>query len=174
MEKLYSNIVGMPIFEDGHIHPITSVKDVVMDTERGKIIAVIVDTNKRKVIAPMDIISMGDVLKIHHEAAIIDEDDIIRIKEIREQKTFLFKNTVETREGHYLGKVYDFAVDMSTLHLQKIFVAKGILGIFRYSSKIIPAKKILEILPNKIIVENGVGKAIEVEKNKVPNMAPVG
>jgi len=161
MEKMFTNIIGTPVVEEDGTRPITTVKDVVMDPERGKIIALIVDANQNKVITPYDILSFGDVIRIQGREVIIDASDVIRIEEVQKINTPIYNNRVETQEGEYLGRVVDFSVEPEGLNLQKLFVAKGFLGIVRHSARIIPAKKIVEVLPEKIVVENQLNKAKE-------------
>jgi len=47
------------------------------------------------------------------------------------------------------------------LVLKNLYVAKGVLGFLHYGSKIIPAKCIVEVLPEKIIVQDSTVKEKE-------------
>ena len=171
---MYSNIVGIPIFEEDGQRPISTVKDVIMDPERGKAVALVVDINQNKVITPHDILSLGDILKIRGREVIIDGSDVIRVEEIQKRNVRILNNRVETKEGEYLGKVVDYSLELSGLNLQKIYVAKGFMGVVRYGGRMIPAKKIVEVLPKKIVVENGLKKVKEKKMERGLSDVAVG
>ena len=76
-----------------------------------------------------------------------------------------------TEDGFKLGKVVDFSMDMRDYVLKKLFVSKEILGMVRYDNRIIPAKNIVEILPNKIIVKNNLETVKEKEGARAEDLA---
>jgi len=154
MEKLYSKIVGTPVFEDDLPQPLTSVKDVVMDPERGKVVALVVNVNKKEVLAPYDIIKWNDVIRIMSRENITPSEDIIRVNEVMKSGIEIMANSVVTEDGERLGKVFDYTVNPNTFDLRKIYCAKSLLGMFRYDSRIIPVKKIVEVLEDRIVVKN--------------------
>ncbi|MBI4975815.1 PRC-barrel domain-containing protein [Candidatus Peregrinibacteria bacterium] len=175
MERLYTNIIGTPVYEDSNMRPLTAIKDVIVDPDSGKIIAFVVNASKNSVIVPYDIISFGDGIHIHDHGCIVDGSEILRVVEVQKKNVRIFQNNVESTDGEYLGKVIDFSIDAATLSLHKIFVANVFLGLFRYKNRIIPAKNIVEILPNKIVVKDNFVKAEEdVRKVVVEDMALSG
>ena len=172
MEKLYSSIIGSPVFDDHSTRPFTTVKGVVLDPERnGKVLAFVVNVNKNKIISPVDVISWGDVIKVHARDAVTDGDDVLRVAEVQKDGRYFFGNRVEAEGEGYIGKVVDMAIDSKTLDLRKIFVAKSVLGMIRYENRIIPAKNILEVLCDKIIVKNGMKTVKEESEISVKDMA---
>lgn len=170
MERLYTNIVGTAVLVDDGIRPIAIVRDVVMDPDRGKMLALVVDANRNLIIAPMDILSWGDSIRVHSHDVIIDGHDVLRVEEVQRQHNDIYEKRVETEDGEVLGRVVDFSIDGQTYELQKLHVSKVVLGMVRYGGRIISAKKIVEILPSKIIVKNGAEKVVEksVEREVVP------
>lgn len=154
MEKFFSRIVGMPVVEEGMMRPITTVKDVVIDPENGKLVAFIVDVSKNLVVVPFDILSWGDIIRISDEDAIVPGDDVLRVHAVQKKGIKFFRTNVVTKSGNNLGQVIDFAIDNKTFELRKLYVAKMILAMFRYNSRLIAASEILEILPDKIIVKD--------------------
>jgi len=153
MERLFSNIIGTPVVDDDFKHPITTVRDVVVDPERGKVIALIVDVNRNLVIAPIDILAWGDTIRIPSHDAIIEGSDILRVAEVQKRNIKIFHNKVVTMKNEYIGKVVDFSIDIHDLSLKKLYTAKDILGLLRYDSRIITSKIIERILPRKIIIK---------------------
>ena len=156
MERLYKNILGTRVVGENSMRALTTVKGLVMDPERGTLLALVTSVSKHKVVVPFDILEWGDNVKVHDSDAIVDGDDILRLHEVMEQGTGeIFNKKVETEEGEALGRVVDFSIDGQTYDLQKLYVGKTILGMVRYGMLIIAAKNIVEILPKKIVVKAG-------------------
>lgn len=154
VERFYSKIVGTPVYEDGGQRPITTVKDVVVDPEVGKLLAFVVNLNKSLVITPVDVLSWTEVIKVHNNDAIASSDEVLRVAQVMAKHVNIFHNKVYTKSGEYLGKVNDFSIDSNVMMLQKLYLSKGFLGLIRYQSRIISAKNILEILPDRIVIKD--------------------
>lgn len=163
MERFYSKILGTAVVYDDALRPLTSIKDVVIDPENGKVIAFVVNSNGKLVISPIDIESWHDVIKIHSEEVIIGSDEILRVQEVINGGIHIFGSRVVTKDGDYLGKVKDFSIDSNGLGLLKIYAAKDILGLIRYDSRVISYKNIIEILPHKIVVKENLASVKEKE-----------
>lgn len=164
----YSNIVGTLVFEDDTPRPVAMIKDLVMDPDRGTLIAFVLNQNKELVISPMDVISLKQVMKINDADNIVEAAEILRVREVLKSHRPIYGAKVFTKSGEALGKVFDFSIDAKTYDLNKIFVAKNILGLFRYDSLIIPAKSIIEVKPYKIIVKDGREAIKEESLQSVP------
>lgn len=172
MEKLYSDIIGTPVFEDDASRPFVSVKGVVLDPEmRGKLIAFLVNVARRRIISPVDVLSWGNVMKVHSRNDVTDAANVLRVDEVLKKGVKFFGAHVETEKDEKLGKVFDLGIDNKTFDLRRIFVAKSVLGIFRYENRIISAKDIVEVLPDKIVVKDGLGTVKEKAKATVKDMA---
>lgn len=170
MERLYTNILGISVFEDEGVQPLTTVKDVIVDPESGKILAFLVNISRNLVIMPLDIVSFGDVIRIHSHDCIIEASEVLRVEQVQKKDTHIFNNRVETEDGEYLGKAIDFSVETGSYALAKIYVGKVILGMFRYGTRVFTARNIVEILPKKIVVKGGAEKVREksVEREVMP------
>lgn len=170
MERLYTNILGTPVFEDEGAQPITTVKDLVIDPESGKTLAFLVNVSRNLVIMPLDVVSFGDVVRVHANDCIIEAGEVLRIEQVQKKQVHIFNSRVETEEGEYLGRVIDFSVDTVSYALSKIYVGKVILGMFRYGTRVFTARNIVEILPKKIVVKGGAEKVAEksVEREVMP------
>ena len=170
MDRFYSKIVGIPVVEDDNLRPLTTVKDLIVDPEMGKVLAFVVDTHRNLIITPIDVISWHDVLHVNNSDVIIHADDVMRVQTVRKNGTRVFGNRVETKGGNFLGKVVDYSIDNQLMVLKKIFVAKGFLGLFRYDNRTIPMKNIIEILPNKIVVKDDLATVKEEEAKEKRTM----
>lgn len=167
MEKFFTKIVGTPVVEEGFVRALTTVEDIIVDPETGKMLAFVVNHRKRQIITTNDVLSWRETLKIHTQDSIIEVGEVLRIDTIFKEQVHIFRNNVETKKGKYLGKVYDFSIDSNTFMLQKLYVARGFLALMRYESRIIPAKNILEILPDKIVVKDDLAVVKEEAQQKV-------
>lgn len=153
MEKFYTKIIGSPVSDDD-VRPITTVQSVIMDPESGKLAALQVGYGKNMVVLPMDILSWQDIIKIHSHDSIIEANEVLKIDELMKKDIQIFRNRVESQEGDYVGRVYDYSIDPKSLSLKNLYIAKDILGLFRYNARIIRSKDIIEILKDKIIIKN--------------------
>lgn len=170
MERFYTKTVGAPIYAEG-ARPITTVKDMMIDPASGKLAALEVNRGRNMVIVPMDIVSWQDVLRVHGQDSIIDADEVVKVSELHKEDVRIYRNRVEALDGSYLGRVYDFSIDSGSLGLQNLYVAKEILGMVRFGSRIIRARDIVEILKEKIIVKNNVEAVREKRDIVVEEMA---
>ena len=164
MERLFTNILGTPVVDDDFKRPIAFVRDVLIDPERGNLIALIVDIHRNLVIAPVDILAWGESIRVPAHDAIVDGKEILIVSEVQKKNIRIFGNKVETRRKEYIGNVIDFSIDSQNLTLRKLFTAKSFLGLLRYDNRIISAKNIEEILPEKIIVKGNTQPVYEESK----------
>ncbi len=171
MEKLYTDIVGSAVVEIASSRPTTTVKDLVVDPENGKLIAFVVDLRKNLVIAPIDVLSWGLTISINSHDSIVEGNEILRVDAVQQRNIPIIHQKVETKDGEYLGSVNDYAINTKDFSLRKIYVAKGFLGLIRYETRIIPAKQIVEMLPDKIIVKDPHQEVREDEKVAVKDLA---
>ena len=170
MERFYTKIIGTPV-RDVDARPITAVRDVLIDPATGNLCALEVDSGKNRVVTPMDIISWREAILINDSGSIVDSDEIMRVDELVKQDIRVYKNRVESKDGTYIGKVYDFSIGDIDFSLKKLFVAKDIFGLARYDKRIISAKDIVEILKEKIIVKGDKAVIKEEEEVSVKEMA---
>ena len=170
MEKLFSKIVGTPIYYDDQLRPAARVKDVILDPESGNVLGLFVDSNQHKMISHLDILRWGDVVKINDLNVIIDAHDVFRVEQVLKSGIKIYRNNVETKDGELLGKVVDYAVDVNNFQLKKLYVTKEFFGMVRYSSRIIKADDIIEVLADKIVVKDNLAFVKEKETVKLESI----
>lgn len=153
MERLYSNILGTPIVEDDFHRPVSSVKDLVIDPESGKLLALVVNNAKKLIIVPRDIRAWGERIQISGAESIIEAGEVLRVAEVMKTGIGIFHSKVESLDKHELGLVVDFSLDSQEWGLSKLYTAKVFWGLVRYSERVIDARDIVEIRPRKIIVK---------------------
>lgn len=151
MEKAYSEIVGMPVTVDGS-GKAGRVTDVLVDPLDGRVAAFF--TGRMKIISPMDIIFFGRAITIGNYDDVIDVDDLVKVQDIIKRDVRLLKSDVQTQKGDYLGKIYNYYIDVGAYGLTKIVVYKSFFGILKSPERIIPARDIVKIEKNLVTVKN--------------------
>jgi len=156
MIKTYKEILWTPVYVDDEIRPVSTIKDLVLDPFNGSLVAVIVNKNKNLGFAPMDLVYWDGKVKIRDASCIFDVSEILRAEEILKKDIKIIRNKVFDEDGAFLGKVsdYSFNTNPSILTLTSITVTQDFLGLINFEKRLIPAKNIVEILTEKIIVKS--------------------
>lgn len=110
-----------------------------------------------------DIMAKGYVVNDHD--VLVEANELVRLKDVLELNYQLIGKHVETISKQKVGKVSDFATEMETMYVQKIYVSQSILKSFSGGTLSIDRSQINEITPRRIIIN-------ELLKN-APATAPV-
>lgn len=116
-----------------------------------------------------------DIREILPDGFVIDDferlaepEDLVRLKDTLELRFEVIGKQVVTVDKHKLGKVSDFAVDIDSMYIQKIYCAQSVLKSFTGGSLSIDRSQVHEITPRRIIIN-------ELQpKNPLAATAPVG
>jgi len=153
------SLSNLPIksLESGNI--LGYIKETIIDPENCQLLGFLVYnsfwSNRQKALSFRDIykFSYQEIL-VRSDQVITELEEIVRIKNIVEEKRFIIESKVFTQSGKKLGKVSDFVIDTDLGLMVKIYVEKkelwGIMG----DLLIISAEQILEIKPRKIIIKD--------------------
>lgn len=96
-----------------------------------------------------------------------DPKDLVRLKEVLDINFNLTSKQVVTVDKHKLGKVGDYAVDTTSMYIQKIYVNQSIFKSFSGGSLSIDRSQVHEITPTKVVIN-------ELQpKSRIPATAPV-
>ncbi|MCA9373898.1 MAG: PRC-barrel domain-containing protein [Candidatus Gracilibacteria bacterium] len=170
MEKYYRQTIGLPVISHSR-QPLTRVRDVIIDTDKGKIVGFFVMGGSNHVVAPIDILEWNSVIMINDQEDIIEPDEVHTIREALKKDATIFKKRVYTKSGDYLGKVLDFGMNSQLYELTVIIVSKAFLSLFFWDKKIISSKDIIRIKPDRIIVKDLV-QTVPMEKFQVDMASP--
>ncbi|PJC36715.1 hypothetical protein CO046_04290 [Candidatus Peregrinibacteria bacterium CG_4_9_14_0_2_um_filter_53_11] len=153
MKKLYSELMGMSIFEEHSPHrPLGVVRNVMIDPETGKLLAFVL--KNRQVILPADTECLNNALYIRSRDDLIPMEDVLRVAEVDRMAIDVAGSQVMTAKTRkILGRVIDYEVDLKAAQLTTLHVAKLFL-IFHLSEAIISAKNIIKIDRAFITVED--------------------
>ena len=97
-----------------------------------------------------DVLAQGIVIDDHDVLA--EPDDLVRLKKIMDIDYGVLGKRVVTTSGKHLGKVSDYAVEVETMYMQKLYVARSILKDFVGGGLGIARDQVQEITDTKIIV----------------------
>lgn len=110
-----------------------------------------------------DIIAQGYVVDDHDVLA--EPGELVRLKKVMDLNFELIGKQVVTVDKEKVGKVSDYATEISTMYIQKIYVAQSIIKSLTGGSLSIDRTQVNEITPRRVIIN-------ELFKNS-PAAAPV-
>ena len=158
MIQEYLSIIGTQIHQHNNGNILAVLKDVIINTDTGKIEAIWVKPLtvhlSNAVIRTSDIIEWKKRIYIKGDTAISDPEDIIRISEILARNILVIDSRVENQQGDYLGDVYSFDFDSESMMLRFIYTEKKALGLISHQKGLFSYKNIIEIKESVIIVDD--------------------
>ena len=132
------------------------VENLIINPDDGKLAGITVREGFGK--KHLKSLSAKDILGISSEFYLVpsydslgDLDEIVRLKEIMDKDIPIVGNKVYTESGTYLGKVFDYTLDLTTFVISRIYVRPGLLGGLA-RQYIIYYKNIISIEKDKITV----------------------
>jgi sporulation protein YlmC with PRC-barrel domain len=135
------------------------IYDIVIDPANGNFIGIVVKEGfgkeRLKALAEKDIIAFGlDFVLITEYLALGEVEEIVRIQNIISKKIHLIKSKVFTESGVYLGRVYDYTINLDEKRLSRLYIRGPFLSkSFSFlENKIISYEQIISIDKNKIVV----------------------
>ncbi len=97
-----------------------------------------------------DVLPQGLVIDDHD--VLVSAEELIRLRDVIELKFELIGKPVETVNQEKVGKVNDYALEATTMFIQKLYVSQSILKSFTGGNLSIDRTQIHEITPKKIII----------------------
>lgn len=171
----YSNLLGTPILSVQAGGTIGYLKSAIVDPDTLKILAFRLQGPS---IGPANLLDTQSIREYSNLGMVIDdadelveEGDVIRIKEVLELNFDLLTLKVETKKGSKLGKVVDFTLNPDDYVIQQIIVKRPLIKALNDPELTIPRTEIVEITDYKIIVkdEEKTIKARAEKEDFIPN-----
>lgn len=97
-----------------------------------------------------DVINQGVVINDHEVLA--PPDELIRLKPILELQFELLGKPVFTTSKRRIGKLNDYAVDMPSLYVKKLYVSQSIMKSLSGGSLSVDRDQVIEITERKVII----------------------
>lgn len=99
-----------------------------------------------------DVIAKGVVVNDHEVLA--QPDDLVRLKKIMDIGFELIGKPVVTASKERLGKVNDYAVETTTMYVQKLYVGQSLIKSLTGGSLSVDRTQIVEITNRKIVIQD--------------------
>lgn len=99
-----------------------------------------------------DILKQG--LVVDDYDVLVEPQELVRLQQVLELEFGLIGKPVYTVDKEKLGKVSDFAVELPTLYIQKIYVSQPLLKSLSGGSLSVDRNQIYEITNRKIVIQN--------------------
>jgi len=96
--------------------------------------------------------NLGFIVNDHD--VLTDPKDLVRLKSVMELNFVVIDKSVHTTDKKRLGKVTDYAVDISSMYIQKIYVGQSVLKSFSGGQLSIDRSQITEVTNSKIVVND--------------------
>lgn len=97
-----------------------------------------------------DVMKNGYVVNDHD--VLVNPDELVRLRKVLELNYELLGKQVMTVSKEKVGKVSDYATEIETMFIQKIYVSQSIVKSFAGGSLSIDRSQVNEITPRRIII----------------------
>ena len=115
-----------------------------------------------------DIIKQGIVVNDHD--VLVDPEELIRLKKVLELQYELLGKSVFTDKKRRLGKISDYAVEVPSLYIKKLYISQSILKSFSGGSLSVDRTQVIEITPHRVIVADPL-KPVKATGSAVPALS---
>jgi uncharacterized protein YrrD len=115
------------------------------------------DRNRRPILLGQDIrdiVSEGIVIDDYE--VLCDPEELVRLEKIIELSFTLIDKPVVSDTKRRVGKVNDYAIDVQSLFIQKLYVAQSLVRNFSTAQLSIDRSQIIEITNRQIVVQDPV------------------
>ncbi len=96
----------------------------------------------------------GAVYFVNDTDALSEPNELVRLKKIIDMSWQLNGKMVYTVSKQKVGKVSDYAVEVETMYIQKLYVSQSLLKNFKLSSLSVDRSQIQEITDNRVIIQD--------------------
>jgi sporulation protein YlmC with PRC-barrel domain len=99
-----------------------------------------------------DLLPRGVIVNDHD--VLMDPHDLVRLKKVLDLRFELIGKPVVTTSKRHLGKIEDYAIDMGSMYIAKLYVGKSFLRNFMGDDLTIDRSQIVEITDRQIIIQD--------------------
>lgn len=97
---------------------------------------------------------MPDGYVVNDHDVLVEADELVRLKKILDLNFELIGKPVVTVSKQKVGKVSDYAAEVETMFIQKIYVSQSIMKSFTGGSLSIDRSQVQEITPRRIVIND--------------------
>ncbi|MBT3834868.1 hypothetical protein HOF56_01325 [Candidatus Peribacteria bacterium] len=171
MHLLYSDTIGTEIIDDIDHQIQGKVADILIEPDRGKIIALLVvipGTSEIYALQTQDISSWGNRVHICDSDVLGPATDFVRLQDILNDPRTVIGQKIKTESGFLVGKCIDLQFEVTTFMIEWIFPRK-----FFFRKLSLPASDILEITENEILVKDQTPEVEEIVEDEITDSGNV-
>lgn len=118
------------------------------------------DRKKRLILVEQDIRDViGKGIVVNDHEVLSEPHELVRLKDVINLNFAMIGKQVVTIDKHKVGKVSDYAVETSSMYIQKLYVSQSIIKSFTGGSLSIDRSQIVEITNRKIVIQSLLGTA---------------
>jgi sporulation protein YlmC with PRC-barrel domain len=99
-----------------------------------------------------DVIRQGLVVNDHDN--LCPPDELVRLKEVLDLRFELLGKPAYSNSKQKLGKVGDYAVEIETLYIQKIYLSQSLMKSFSGGTLSVDRDQIIEITDRKVVIQD--------------------
>jgi sporulation protein YlmC with PRC-barrel domain len=176
MHILASELIGKGILSIRNGHPVAMISGFLINPDKLEVAALYCQDGGRG--KNQSVLLMRDIRDYVADGAIIDslediEDasEIVRLRDLVEQKYSLVGAGVSTESGQKLGNVEDFTIETTSSAIQKLYIKQSILRNLLHNSLVVDRTQIVDVTPKHIIVRDTTTATSELAAAKSP-LAP--
>ena len=167
MNKFASELVMKPVLvkqaiQSGEGALVGLVHELIINPDNGELAGLIIregfGKKNFKTLAAKDIIGIAsEFYLVPNYESLGEMDEIVRLKEIMDQDIKITGNRVYTVSGTYLGRVFDYTIDLRHFMISRIYVGTKLFKSFT-KQHIIGYKQIVSIEKDRITVDDAFAK----------------
>lgn len=148
-----SNLIGLPIFDLENQLLVAELVDFFIDIDEIKIEAIIAKTagliHHQKYVSAKEIADLSKAaLIIQSSESLVDPKEMVRLHKKAKKRAKIVGEKVYTKKGEFLGTVFDYVVESSSLSISRIYLKK------LFDQRIIHTSAIIKIEQHKITVKD--------------------
>jgi uncharacterized protein YrrD len=147
-------LIGLPIAALDVASKIAEIQKILVDPNSGNVLGFLVSAGG--LFSPKKIVSAVDVREWDPNGLItdsvenlVDPKEIVRVKEVLDQKIDLFGMKAKTKKGKNLGNIEDFLIDTATTTVMKYYIKDLVL-----KSRVFPSDKVIKIEKGTVIFDD--------------------
>jgi uncharacterized protein YrrD len=151
-------LIGLPVAALDVASKIAEIQKILVDPNSGNVLGFLVSAGG--LFSPKKIVSAVDIREWDPNGLITDSvenlvgpAEIVRVKEVLDQKIDLFGMKAKTKKGKNLGNIEDFLIDTATTTVMKYYVKDLVL-----KSRVFPSDKVVKIEKNTIVFDDDIAE----------------
>lgn len=174
MLKLYESFLGTPVLSIRVGKPVAHVESAIINPNNLHIEGWHVQDNQSGQSLILlakdvrDLLAKGLVIDDHE--VLCEEKDLVRLKSTLKMNFHLPNLKVTSESGKNYGRINDFAFEVPSFYVQKLYVNQPIIRNFSGGTLSVDRSQIVEITDKRIIIEDPTIKS----KARAPAPSPAG